>query len=324
MKAIVLSGYGDVTKLELRDVPEPALGPNQLKVRMAGAGINPVDWKLRRGDLKAMMTLDLPAILGRDASGEVVGVGPGVTTFSVGERVMGLVMGAYAEFVVANTDAWAAVPATMNLVDAAALPLVLLTGAQLVEEGVQPHLGDVVLVTGALGSVGRVAVFCAKALGVKVWAGVRGKQKALAKDLGVDGVVALDDDSDIAKLPPLDAVADTVGGATTAKLLSRIKPGGVLGSVVGEPPGAKELGLRVQGVWTHPDAKRLASLAQAVADGRLLIPIATRLPLPEAGDAQTLAEQHHGGKVVLIGSAAKEPITATPRRVHPTRDGKRT
>jgi NADPH:quinone reductase-like Zn-dependent oxidoreductase len=299
MKAIVLTGYGDVEKLEARDLPDPTMGPNEIKVRVAGASINPIDWKLRSGALRAWMPLELPAILGRDASGEVVEVGPDVTTFKIGDRVMGLVNAGYAQLVVAAADAWAQVPAKLNIVDAGALPLVLLTGAQLVEEAVKPREGDVVLVTGAVGSVGRVAVFAAKARGAKVWAGVRGKQRAEAAKLGADGVVALDDDSEIGRLPPLDSVADTIGGGTLSTLLGKVKTGGTIGCVAGEPAGAKERGLVVHAMRVHADARRLAELGQAVAEGRLVIPIAKRLPLAQAREAQKLAESSPGGKVVL-------------------------
>ena len=299
MKAIVLTAYGDVSKLEPRDLPDPTAGPNEIKVRMAGASINPIDWKLRSGAAAARIPLELPAVLGRDASGEVVEIGPGVTTFKVGDRVMGLVRSGYAELVVAPVDAWAEVPPKLNLVDAAALPLVLLTGTQLIEEAVNPREGDVVLVTGAVGSVGRAAVFVAKARGAKVWAGVRKAQRAEATKLGVEGVVALDDDADIDRLPQLDAIADTVGGETTRKLLERVKKGGTIGSVVGEPAGAKERGLVVRGFMAHPDAPRLAALGRAVAEGQLVIPIAKKFPLLEARQAQTFAEKGPGGKVVL-------------------------
>ncbi len=301
MKAVVLTAYGDVDKLVSRDVPSPEVGTNEIKVRMVGASINPIDWKLRSGALKTMMPLELPAILGRDASGEVVAVGSGVAMFKVGARVMGLVRGGYAELVVASTDAWADVPAKMDLLDAAALPLVLLTGAQLVEEAVKPRANDVLLVTGALGSVGRVAVFVAKSRGAKVWAGVRGKQKADAATLGADGVVALDDDDDIARLPQLDSIADTVGGDTIKKLLVKVRHGGTIGSIVGEPDGARERGIVVRAILTHPSAKRLAELAGAVAEGKLAVPIAKTFPLDEAGAAQTFAQHGAHGKVILKG-----------------------
>lgn len=309
MKVVTLAGYGNADKLTLSELPEPEVGPNDVKVRMAGASINPIDWKLRSGALKTMMPLVFPVVLGRDASGEVVEIGARVTQLKVGARVMGLVSGAYAEYVAAPQDAWAEVPASMDLVDAAALPLILLTGAQLVEDAVRPRKGDVLLVTGAVGSVGRTAVFVAKANGAQVWAGVRGKQVAEAMELGAHGVVALDNDSDIAKLPPLDGIADTVGGSTVAKLYGSMKRGGTIGSVVGEPAGAKELGFIIRGSMTHPDPVRLAALAQAVAEGRLVIPIIERFPLALVREAQALAEHHAGGKVLLTGPAyTKQPV----------------
>src|SRR5580704_4671188 len=217
MKAAVLVGFGGVDQLELREVPEPKTGPGQVQVRVVATSINPIDWKLREGMKRAGLPLELPAILGRDASGEVVEVGSGVTRFRPGARVTGLVMGAYAERVVAKDEAWAEVPEGLDLVDAAALPLVTLTGSQLVEESLAPRPSETILVTGALGSVGRTAVFAAKGRGVRVWAGVRRAQKEAAQALGVDGVVALDDEIDCGRLPTLDAISVTDGTATTEK-----------------------------------------------------------------------------------------------------------
>lgn len=299
MNAIVLSVYGDVDKLVLRELPNPRPGPGEIVVRMAGASINPIDWKLRSGKYTSFMPLSLPAVLGRDVSGMVVEVGPGVTAFAVGARVLGLINGGYAELVVAPVACFAEVPEGMDLIDAAALPLVLLTGAQLIEEALAPKEGEVVLVTGAVGSVGRVAVFAAKARGARVWAGVRNKQRAAAMELGADGVVALDDDAGVGALPQLSGIADTVGGTMITGLYSKLKAGGTIASVVGEPPGAKQRGFVVRGMLAHPDAGRLSSLVQAVAEGRLVIPVARHFPLAEAAAAQELAEKGAIGKVVL-------------------------
>jgi len=296
MRAVLLTDYGDVDKLELRTVPEPTVGPGEIKVRVAASSVNPIDWKVRRGGYR---DLELPAILGRDAAGEVIGVGAGVNAFRVGARVLGLVNRAYAEVVVDKENAWAEAPPPMDLIDAAALPLVVLTGTQLIEEGVRPRAGSVVLVTGAVGSVGRAAVFAARARGAEVVAGVRRRQKDAAAELNVD-VVAIDDDAEIERLPRLDAIADTVGGETLKKLLPRVRKGGTVGSVLGQPAGAKERGLTGRPHMTHPDGKRLAQLAQAVAAGELVIPIAKRMPLEQVREAQKLAETGAaGGKVVL-------------------------
>jgi NADPH:quinone reductase-like Zn-dependent oxidoreductase len=303
MKAVVLTAYGDVDKLELRDLPNPRAGSDAIVVRMAGASINPVDLKMRSGAAKQRFPVEFPGILGRDVSGEVVEVGRGVTAFAVGDRVLGFVNGgAYAELVAAHAEAWAKIPSGLDVAEAGALPLILLTGAQLIEQAVKPPEGSVLLVTGATGSVGRAAVYAAKKRGATVWAGVRGSNRAEAAKLGADGVVALDDNADIAKLPTLDAIADTVGGETIQKLYGKLKAGGILGSVLGEPAGAKERGIVVHALMAHPDSAMLAKYAAAVAQGKLVIPIAKKLPLARAREAQTLVEKEHlGGKVLLLG-----------------------
>jgi NADPH:quinone reductase-like Zn-dependent oxidoreductase len=300
MKAVVLKEYGDADRLELGEVPDPRPGPGEVLVRVAAASINPIDWKLRSGALRAFRPLQLPAVLGRDASGEVLEVGAGVQGFAPGNRVLGLVQHAHAERVVASAAAWAQVPAGLDLIDAAALPLVALTGVQLVEEALDPRPGQTVLVTGAVGGVGRAAVYAARLRGARVLAGVRARQKGEAIALGTSGVVALDDEREVAGLPILDALADTVGGETTTRLLAKVKPGGVVGSVLGEPPGAKERGLEVRAILTHPDSKRLGELAEAAARGELRIPISRRFPLANSREAYRLAEGGGVGKVLLV------------------------
>jgi NADPH:quinone reductase-like Zn-dependent oxidoreductase len=301
MKAIVLTEFGGPEKLVLREQPEPKPDTGQVKVRVVSAGINPVDWKIRTGVAKAMLPRGLPAILGRDAAGEVVEVGPGVTAFKPGDRVLGNVPESYAEFVVAPAEAWAKLPAGLDVKDAGALPLVLLTGDQLIDATFgKDGSGLTVLITGAVGAVGRAAVWIAKRRGAKVLAGVRRKQLDQAKQLGADGVVALDDDAALAELSPLDRIADTVGGETLTKLLPKLKSGGVIGSVVGESPAAKSRGITVHAFHAHPDGKRLAELALAVASGELVIPIAKRFPLADAAAAQALAEGGGVAKVLLM------------------------
>ncbi len=299
MNAVVLTGYGDVEKLELRELPAPRVGPGELSVRVSGASINPVDWKLRRGDMRGAMPIELPVILGRDASGEVIEVGPGARDFAIGARVMGYVQSAYAERVVAKAESWAVVPPAIDMIDAAAIPLVGLTGSQLID-AVDPAPGHTVLVTGAVGSVGRVAVFTARARGARVWAGVRRTQKHDAAELGVDHIVALDEDLEVDALPQLDAIADTVGGETMQRLLPHVRRGGTIGSVLGKPPGAEERGLVVRAIFARPDPLRLAELGRAIAARRLVLPIARRFPLAQVRAAHQFAERSAGGKVILV------------------------
>jgi NADPH:quinone reductase-like Zn-dependent oxidoreductase len=300
MKAVLLTAYGGVDKLVLKNVPEPELGPHDVKVRVRSAGINPVDYKIRRGEMRGRWPIELPTILGRDAAGVVMEVGREVSELAVGDRVMGLVEHAYAEIVVAPADAFAKLPEGLDIGLAAALPLAGLTGTQLMDEVVAPERGDLVLVTGAVGSVGRVAVFAAKQRGAIVVAGVRGEQKALAETLDPDDVVAIDDDAEIDDLPPLDAIADTVDGEVVDRLLGKLKDGGMLGTVLGVPPRAKAFNVTVHTMLAHPDPSRLARIGESVAHGELVVPIEKQFPLSEVQAAQEMAEQHGVGKVLLV------------------------
>ncbi len=119
--------------------------------------------------------------------------------------------------------------------------------------------------------------------------------------MGADQVVATDDDTAIANLPPLDAVADTVGGRTAEKLIAKVKPGGVYASVVGAPQNAAEYpSVKVVAVFSKFDRKTLEFMAEAVRDGKLVIPISLKLPLSEAAEAQAAAEKGGVGKILLV------------------------
>lgn len=179
MKAIQMYGYGDVDQLRYEDVPTPSAGAGEVLVRLAATSVNPIDWKIRRGDLKGMLTLQFPVIPGRDVAGEVAAVGANVSNFKSGQKVMALGNRTYAEFVAVPSAALGEVPNGLDLEQAAALPLVTTTGAQLMER-VAPSSGQTVLVTGAMGSVGRSAVHVAIQRGAHVIAGVLERQKSQA------------------------------------------------------------------------------------------------------------------------------------------------
>ncbi len=301
MKAVVLTRYGDVNALEVREMPEPHPGPGEVKIRVSASSLNPIDWKIRMGVVKAWLPVQFPAILGFDASGEVVELGSGAVAYALGDKVLGLVRHGQAEYATAAVEVLARVPHGLSVVDAAALPLVGLTGVQLMEEAAAPKKGDIVLVTGALGGVGRCAIYAGLRLGARVIAAVRASQVAAARALGVESVVAVDDAKAMAALPPLQAIADTVGGQVVEAFLPRLVPGGSLGSVVGEPPAAKGRNIQVRAIHTHPDSTRLAALATDFANARLVLPIAGRFPLAKVREAFQMAEKGSPGKVLLTG-----------------------
>jgi NADPH:quinone reductase-like Zn-dependent oxidoreductase len=186
------------------------------------------------------------------------------------------------------------------LIQAAALPLATTTGNQLLlATGVKA--GQTVLVAGAAGNVGRSAVFTAKTRGATVIAGVLKRQIDDTKTVGADQVVATDDDTAIANLAPLDAVADTVGRKTAEKLIAKVKPGGVYASVVELPQNAAEYpSVKAVHVFSKFDRKTLEFMAEAVRDGKLVIPISLKLPLSKAAEAQAAAEKGGAGKILLV------------------------
>jgi NADPH:quinone reductase-like Zn-dependent oxidoreductase len=299
MKAVVLHAYGDGSQLSYEDAPVPMAAAGEVLVKTIATSINPIDWKLRSGAMKAWRPLEFPAILGRDLSGEVVELGEGVTGLEIGERVFGLVNRTYAEYVVCKAEDLARIPEGLDPVDAAALPLVVSTGAQVIELGVRPEPGQVVLVTGAIGGVGRTAVHVARQHGAHVIAGVRSSQRKEAESLGADRVIALDDSQEIAALPELDAIADMVGHKTIDLLLPHIRKNGVLASVVGAPASAAGSDLRVVPVVVKPDPARLEELGREVARGELSIPIGRKFTLSQIQEASELAEAGGIGKIVL-------------------------
>lgn len=301
MKAVVLDEYGGPEKLIYRESPLPECGDSEVLVKVKATSVNPIDYKLRSGAAKARMPLEFPAILGRDLSGEVVEMGRSVTGFEKGMRVMALANGTYAEYTVAKADVLAPIPEALTFEQAAALPLVTTTGTQLIERAIKATAGQTVLVTGALGGVGRTAVHVARKHGARVVAGVRTSERNDAAKLEVDTVVAIDNEDEIEKLQGLDAIADTVGGQAIERLLKSIREGGVLGSVLGEPPGAKKYNIRVEAILAKPDASRLYQLADEAASGHFSVPIDRALKLEQAAEAHRLVEAHEvKGKIILV------------------------
>ena len=300
MKAVVVHQYGGPEVLKFEDYPDPVPGPGEVLVRVAASSVNPIDYKRRAGLTKDFYPLKFPGLIGVDISGTVVKIGPGVEDFSVGDQVFAMADNTYAELCVVKAANLAKVPKGLDLIQAAALPLATTTGNQLLlATGVKA--GQTVLVVGAAGNVGRSAVFTAKSRGAIVIAGVLKKQIDDTKTVGADQEVATDDDTAIANLPPLDAAADTVGGKTAEKLIAKVRPGGVYASVVEVPQNAAQYPtVKMVHVFSKFDRKTLEFMAEAVRDGKLVIPISLKLPLSEAAEAQAAAEKGAAGKILLV------------------------
>ena len=303
MKAVRLYEYGGPENLKFEEnAPDPTLSADFVLIEAAAASVNPIDWKIRSGARQKDFPRTLPTILGKDVSGVVRAVGSNIRSFKPGDRVLAVAEATYAELVTVEGSLLTHLPDGLNLVDSAAIPLVVLTGDQLVRLAARARPGQTIVVSGALGSVGRAAVHSAKKLGLQVIAGVRARQLAEASTLGVWDTVAIDDETAIAKLAKVDAVADTVGGETAAKLFAKVKDGGSFGyaSVFPDGVSAGNSSVNVTRVFAKPDASKVRGFADDIRDGKFVLPIGRRMPLRDAGQAHALVQQGGSGKIVLV------------------------
>jgi NADPH:quinone reductase-like Zn-dependent oxidoreductase len=303
MRAVLLHEYGGPEKLKFEDhVPEPQIGGVTVLIAAAAASVNPIDWKVRSGMRQKDLRLSFPAILGRDVSGVVRTVGANVKHFKPGDRVLALSRATYAELVAVDDSDVTHLPDGVDLADAAAIPLIALTGDQLVRLATNVTNRQVVLITGALGSVGRAAMHTAKKIGAQVIAGVRRKELGDARSLGVSDLLAIDDDRAIEKFRVVDAIADTVGGEVAAKLIAKVKPGGSFGytAVLPEGAAAQHPAVKITRVSARADPSKVREFADDLRDGKFVLPIGRRMPLRDAAEAHVLGEKGSIGKILLL------------------------
>jgi NADPH:quinone reductase-like Zn-dependent oxidoreductase len=328
MKAAVAIHFGGPGVLELKDVPEPAVGPRDVLVEVRASSLNPVDAKIRAGELKLVLSARPPMILGCDVAGVVKAVGAEVTRFRAGDEVYGRLeknrMGGLAERVAADESVLALKPKSLGFDEAAALPLVTLTALQALRDVAKLEPGQRVLVHACAGGLGSMAVQIAKIMGLKVVGTASGKNEALARELGADEFIDYTCEDPSAR-GPVDAVLESVGGDSELASLRACKRGGVVVGVAGLPdlafarasmPWFAPLGIRwmtrarraeekrtgVRYVWMfmRPDAAQLEEIARLVDAGKLRPVVHRTYPLAEVAEA--FAELERGrsrGKIVV-------------------------
>jgi NADPH:quinone reductase-like Zn-dependent oxidoreductase len=302
MKAILIDGYGGPEVLYLGDAAMPVPTADEVLVRVMAVGVNPADFKWRNGMFARFIPLTFPHIPGYDIAG-IVEAAPAAARVARGARVAvmldSLRQGAYAEYAVASAANIAVLPDGMAFAQAVAVPTPGLTGMQLANEYLAVQPGQTVLLTGATGAVGRVALWAAKRRGARVIAAVRACYRAEADGLGADMVLTLGEEDWTGGR--IDCVGDTVGGDVVAALCRHVPANGRIFTVATTPIPAD--GLAVQPVFfpVHPDGAQLAALLQAVARGDVTMPVAQTMILADAAQAQSLVEAgRSGGKIVLI------------------------
>ncbi len=306
MKAVCIYRYGGPEVLVYEDAPRPHPDAGEVLVRVHAAGINPVDWKIREGDLKEMLPHTFPLVLGWDLSGVVESLGPGLTRLKVGDEVFSrpdiIRDGAYAEFIVVKESELALKPKSLDHLHAAALPLAGLTGWQTLFDAGGLSAGQRVLVHAAAGGVGHLAVQLAKWKGAHVIGTATAKNHEFLRKLGVDQVIDYNTERFEEAVQPVDVVLDTIGGDTQERSWKVLKPGGILVSITSppKPEVAEKHGVRQAFVFTQPNAQQLAEIAGLADTGKLRVIVETILPLSDATRAQELSQRGHGrGKIVL-------------------------
>ncbi|MFH8885276.1 NADP-dependent oxidoreductase [Streptomyces californicus] len=297
MKKVSYAAFGGPDVLDLMDAEEPHAGPGRIRISVRAAGVNPVDWRLREGQVLGAHPVELPAGVGLDAAGVVDEVGEGVTDVAVGDRVFGEGADTYAEFAVLS--AWAPMPEGLSFAEAAGYPSVVETALRIIDEvGVRP--GQKLLVSGASGGVGSAVLQIARERGVPVIGTASAANQDYLRELGAlattygDGWVER-----VRRLGPVDAALDLAGSGVLPDLVA----------LTGDPAkvvtiadlGAPEFGVRFSGVaGSVPDA--LAEAASLIARGRLHIPVEKAYALTEAAAAHADSQAGHtrGRRVIVI------------------------
>ncbi|HSS61749.1 MAG TPA: NADP-dependent oxidoreductase [Candidatus Limnocylindrales bacterium] len=291
MKAVLVTRFGGPEVLRVAEVERPAPISTEVLVRVLAAGINPVDWKTRRGDGVARWVGPPPFIPGWDVAGVVEAMGYGVTRFKVGDLVFGMpwfprAAGAYAEYVTAPSRQLARVPDGVSPIQAAAVPLAWLTAFECLIDTANVVSGQTVVVHGAAGGVGHIAVQIAEARGARVVSttGRHDREALQTRDVDV----------------ALDLVGDDIAG-----LLGTLRDGGLLLEVAGYPSDevrrkANERGVRVEEPLVEPDGHALDEAAQALKAGALTVNVRQTFPLEQAAAAHEMLERGGvRGKLVL-------------------------
>ncbi|WP_176593589.1 NADP-dependent oxidoreductase [Sphingobium sp. EM0848] len=303
MKIIRAHEFGGPDRLVIDEVDQQEPGPGQIRLRVQGIGVNPVDWKLLSG--KAPVLPPLPLVPGGDVAGIVDAVGDGVEGWSEGDPVFahpGL-MGGYAESILVDAAACAVSPKGLRAREAASLPLVALTAWQgLLADG-RDLSGLHVLVHNAAGGVGTVAVQIVKAKGGRVSGTASTANAAYVRSLGADDVVDFRSEPVEGRAQDVDILLDLVGNSQESGLWSLVKPGGSVIRIAGGPkaPDVEEVdGVRAYKVRVRPNGGQLREIAVLVEQGALKVEIAATYPFPQAADALRASMAGHiRGKIVL-------------------------
>jgi NADPH:quinone reductase-like Zn-dependent oxidoreductase len=308
MKAVRIHEFGGPETLRVEDLPTPKPGRGEVRIRVMAASVNPVDYKMRNGGY--LPPDALPLTLGRDVAGVVDMEGEGVGDLLAGEAVYAMLdrdHGGYVEYVVQPAGNCARKPAKLDFIQAAAVPLAGLTAWQGLFDQGGLHAGQRVLIHGAAGGVGHLAVQFARARGATVFATCSGRDADFVESLGAAEVIDYHKERFEDRVQDVDLVFDLVAGDTQDRSWAVLKPGGTLVSTLKEPDKAKAAARHARGVhyMAQPDGGELAEIARLIDAGQVIPRIDRVYPLDDAAEAEAALENEHvRGKIVLEVQAA--------------------
>ncbi len=302
MKAVVINEYGNNDVMHLVDAEIPQPGAREVLVKVKTAGVNPVDWRIRSG-AGTRFGLTLPIALGSEIAGTIEKLGDEVIGFNIGDDVYGKIRtGGFAEYAIAQVDDVAHKPQRLDFIHAAAIPLAGLTAWQAMFDVAKLTRGQRILITGASGGVGSLAVQLAKAKGAYVIGTASGHNGDFVKQLGVDEFVDYTRQHFAEVVQNVDVVFDTVGGETYQRAFKTLKAGGYFVTAVEFPTEDQRntYGDHLARVFCRSDPEDLAAISALVDSNQLIPHIATVLPLSEVKQALDLSETRRTrGKIVL-------------------------
>jgi NADPH:quinone reductase-like Zn-dependent oxidoreductase len=314
MKAIVIDGYGGAERLQLRELPEPRPGADEILVRVRAAGVSPVDWKIREGQLRLFIRPSFPYVLGSDIAGEVVATGAKVRKFKPGDSVVAFSEmkrgGGYAELAAISESATALKPRSLSFAEAASLPIAGCTALQALRDVGKISEGANVLIRGGAGGVGHFAVQIAKALGANTSATCGPSNVQFLQSLGADLVIDYSREDLTSSARHYDVIFDAVGKNSFGACRHLLVPGGTYVTTL---PGFDLFlwaGIQriiamfgpakyARAIMVRPNADDLAFLGRLADEGKLR-PAVSMYPLDRAREAQEASQTGHTrGKLVL-------------------------
>jgi NADPH:quinone reductase-like Zn-dependent oxidoreductase len=321
MKAIVQDRYGSAEVLEFRDIEDPVAGPEEVLLRVHAAGCGPDVWHLMTGmPYMARLAIGLRRpklkVLGWDVAGTVEAVGRNVTDIKPGDEVMGTTKGSFAELAVAKADDLVPKPARLSFEQAGAVPISGITALRAIRDEANVRPGQTVLVIGAAGGVGSLAVQIAKAYGAEVTAVCSTSKADLVRSIGADDVIDYTREDFTDGSRRWDVIVDTAGRRPLSQLRRALTPKGTLVIVGGDGGGrwtggffrgmlrapmvSLFVGQRLRGLATKVRQEDLLALTELIEAGQVTPMIDRTYPLIEAPDAvRYLEEGHAAGKIVV-------------------------